>query len=143
VPLSFTQIEYCQDEERLSSSRISYCFAMSTSMASLISSPTTAAGYLGAILNSERLIVVVAEKPQCGFLSIPETGPVPEKKVPIDTATVVQQPEPVDTFGRVGPARDRGHGRIGPAQGEGKLWVRPLPLPPCNAITRGIARSGV
>jgi hypothetical protein len=71
-------------------------------------------------------------------LPVPETGPVPEKPIPMDTATVVQEPEPADTFGRVGPARDRGHGRIGPAQGEGKLWVRPLPLPP-QELARAVA----
>jgi hypothetical protein len=76
--------------------------------------------------------VVKRRPPTSGIstLPVPETGPVPEKRVPVDTAAVVQQPEPADTFGRVGPARDRGRGRIGPAQGEGKLWVRPLPLPP-------------
>jgi hypothetical protein len=75
-------------------------------------------------------------------LPVPETGPVPEKKVPIDTATVVQQ-EPIDTFGRVGPSRERGHGRIGPAQGEGKLWVRPLPLPPQDLARALSGRSHI
>ncbi len=76
-------------------------------------------------------------------LPVPETGPVPDKRIPVDTAAVVQQPESADTFGRVGPARDRGHGRIGPSQGEGKLWVRPLPLPPQELARAVVGRTHI
>jgi hypothetical protein len=62
-------------------------------------------------------------------LPLPETGPAPEREPEPDTASVAIETPP-DTVGPIGPARGRGRARLGPAQGEGKLWVRPLPLPP-------------
>lgn len=69
-----------------------------------------------------------------------ETGPVPEPEPP-DTATVAVEPPsvPVDTAAP-GPGRTRGRSRIGPALGDGKLWVRPLPLPPQD-LARAVVRT--
>ncbi len=75
-------------------------------------------------------------------LPVPETGPVPEKTPPPDTVSLVQE-TPSDTFGRVGPGRDRSHSRIGPALGEGKLWVRPLPLPPQDLVRALTGRTHI
>lgn len=64
----------------------------------------------------------------------------PLRVVPeIDTTTPVR-PEPLaatspDSVVRAGPA-----GRIGPALGDGRLWVRPLPLPP-KELARRIERT--
>jgi hypothetical protein len=60
----------------------------------------------------------------------PETGPVTKAEPVPDTTVTVAEQEPIDTTGGVGPARNRTRMRLGPALGEGKLWVRPLPLPP-------------
>lgn len=61
----------------------------------------------------------------------------PVNPVPTDTAARPEEPpiianEPVETtsVGR-GPAS-----RIGPALGDGRLWVRPLPVPPKELATR-------
>jgi hypothetical protein len=62
-------------------------------------------------------------------LPVPETGPVPERPPEPDTVTALVE-EPDDTTAAVGRGRARARGHLGPAQGEGKLWVRPLPLPP-------------
>jgi len=69
----------------------------------------------------------------------PETGPEPPPE-PVDTATVAVEPTsaPDTVAAAPGPATERGT-RLGPARGEGKLWVRPLPLPPrdlARAVTR-------
>lgn len=57
----------------------------------------------------------------------------------IDTTTPVRPeplaPTPPDSVVRPGPA-----GRIGPALGDGRLWVRPLPLPP-KELAQRIERS--
>jgi hypothetical protein len=70
-----------------------------------------------------------------------ETGP-PEEPPPIEPApdapAVVARPSPV-VAPEAGPAA-RGHGRIGPSLGDGKLWVRPLPLPP-GELARAVTRS--
>jgi hypothetical protein len=79
--------------------------------------------------------------PRSGVLTIPqdETGPVPEPTKP-DTGTLtVREPVPDTGSGPVG--KGPGRGRIGgPALGEGKLWVRPLPLPP-QELAQALIRS--
>jgi hypothetical protein len=82
------------------------------------------------------------KKPTAGVQELPrpETGPVPIPE-PVDTTTrVAAEPTPApDTVAtEPGPPSDRAT-RLGPARGEGKLWVRPLPLPPrdlARAVTR-------
>jgi len=74
-------------------------------------------------------------------LPTPETGPEPERPPEPDVPTVVvEQPTQDTSSGPVGDGRRARWGRIGPAQGEGKLWVRPLPLPPRD-LARVVARS--
>lgn len=79
-----------------------------------------------------------------GISTLPEqvTGP-PDQPEPADTALVVARPEEPDT-GTVapGPGVRRGVARLSPALGEGKLWVRPLPLPP-RELARAVTRSHV
>lgn len=68
-----------------------------------------------------------------------ETGPVPEETPPPDTVAAVVDAPVSDEPGPVTDRPGRGPGRVGPALGEGKLWVRPLPLPPqdlARAVTR-------
>jgi hypothetical protein len=67
-----------------------------------------------------------------------ETGP-PE---PADTAAAVvaQEPAPPDSAAAPLPGPRRGPLRIGPAAGQGKLWIRPIPLPPRELAGR-IVRS--
>lgn len=64
--------------------------------------------------------------------------PLRLEPVPIDTALPVRveplAPTPRDT------ARRAAAGRIGPSLGDGRLWVRPLPLPPRD-LARRIERS--
>ena len=69
-----------------------------------------------------------------------ETGPVPDRPVPPDTVVVAAEPTPDSVSGPVdrGPGRETGH--VGPALGDGKLWVRPLPLPPRD-LARAVVRS--
>lgn len=71
----------------------------------------------------------------------PETGPVPEPK-PVDTTSaVVAEPSPPrDTVSAAPAPRGDRATRLGPARGEGKLWVRPLPLPP-QELARAVTRS--
>jgi len=72
-------------------------------------------------------------------LPTPETGPVPEPQPPQDTATVVAAPEPDTVAAPVGEGRGTARGHVGPALGDGKLWARPLPLPPrdlAHAVVR-------
>ncbi len=74
-------------------------------------------------------------------LPAPEVGPEPERPPEPEVPSVVAEGPPVDTTS--GPPADgtrTRRGRIGPAQGEGKLWVRPLPLPPRD-LARVAARS--
>lgn len=70
-----------------------------------------------------------------------ETGPIPEV-TPSDTAVVAVEPtNPIDTIDAPpGPGRGRGRTKVGPELGEGKLWVRPLPLPPRD-LARAVART--
>jgi hypothetical protein len=49
------------------------------------------------------------------------------------------EPAVADTSAEA-PVRPRGRFRIGPALGEGKLWVRPLPLPPRD-LARAVVRT--
>jgi hypothetical protein len=76
-----------------------------------------------------------------GITTLPreETGPVPETPPPPDTVTAISDAPADEPTAPVGPEGPRGRGRVGPALGEGKLWVRPLPLPPqdlARAVTR-------
>ena len=74
-------------------------------------------------------------------LPTPEISPVPERPPEPETPTAVAAlPAPDTTSGPVGEGPRARWGRIGPAQGEGKLWVRPLPLPPRD-LARVAARS--
>lgn len=78
-----------------------------------------------------------------GVTALPrtETGP-PDEPVPVDTASAVVAdavpaspvpgPEPVTA--------SRGVVRIGPQLGDGKLWVRALPLPPRD-LAKAVART--
>lgn len=78
-----------------------------------------------------------------GLSALPEreTGP-PEEPELADTAAIVAA-EPADTAPPAPvPGPRRAPARIGPALGEGKLWVRPLPLPP-RELARAVARSHV
>ena len=70
----------------------------------------------------------------------PDTGPVPDKPVPPDTVAVAIRPDPDSVTGRDGVGPGRETGRVGPALGDGKLWVRPLPLPPRD-LARVVTRS--
>lgn len=73
----------------------------------------------------------------------PETGPIPEPK-PVDTTSAVAAeptPQPDTVSAEPTPSDDRAT-RLGPARGEGKLWVRPLPLPPQD-LARAVTRSHV
>ncbi|MBM4187225.1 MAG: hypothetical protein FJ206_07940 [Gemmatimonadetes bacterium] len=79
--------------------------------------------------------------PTSGISALPrdETGPIPEDRTPPDTATVVADAPVTEQPGPPGDQPARAPGRVGPALGEGKLWVRPLPLPPqdlARAVTR-------
>lgn len=74
-------------------------------------------------------------------LPAPEVGPEPERTPEPETPPVVAEAPPLDTTtGPAGDGRRVRYGRIGPAQGEGKLWVRPLPLPPRD-LARVAART--
>ena len=79
-----------------------------------------------------------------GISALPreETGPVPEivPEPALDTATVVADNPVADQPPEAGPPRASGRGRVGPALGEGKLWVRPLPLPPQD-LARAVVRT--
>ncbi len=70
----------------------------------------------------------------------PETGPTPEQP-PVRDTVVAAVPEPAapDTA-LAEPGRPRGRVHVGPALGEGKLWVRPLPLPPQD-LARAVVRT--
>ena len=68
------------------------------------------------------------------------TGPVPDRPVPLDTAAVAVETTRDTTNGPTGPRPGPETGRVGPALGDGKLWVRPLPLPPRD-LARAVARS--
>ncbi len=81
--------------------------------------------------------------PNAGASVLPtlDTGPEPETPPEPDAPTVVAPPLTADTGSGVpGDAARARYGRIGPAQGEGKLWARPLPLPPRD-LARYVARS--
>jgi hypothetical protein len=69
----------------------------------------------------------------------PETGPTPEQQpVPDTVVAAADEPRAPDSAPAT-PGRPRGRAHMGPALGEGKLWVRPLPLPPqdlARAVTR-------
>lgn len=73
-------------------------------------------------------------------LPTPETGPIPDRPRPPDTVAVTLHPSDDTTSGPVGPRKGPENGRVGPAQGDGKLWVRPLPLPPRD-LARAVART--
>jgi hypothetical protein len=70
-----------------------------------------------------------------------ETGP-PEQPEAVDTsaAVVAEEPGPPDSAATPVEGPRRGPLRIGPAAGEGKLWIRPIPLPPRELAGR-IVRS--
>ena len=74
-------------------------------------------------------------------LPTPVTSPEPERPPEPEAPPVVaDQPALDTTAGPVGEGRRGRMGRIGPAQGEGKLWVRPLPLAPRD-LARVAART--
>ena len=71
----------------------------------------------------------------------PETSPEPERpSEPEAPPVVAERPLPDTSSGPIADGARTRWGRIGPAQGEGKLWVRPLPLPPRD-LARVVARS--
>ncbi len=88
----------------------------------------------------ERTIPVPAYSPRVeqGQASRP-WRPLRFEPVPIDSVNRVQ-PEPVAPTPRDTALRRRPAGRIGPSLGDGRLWVRPLPLPPRD-LARRIERS--
>jgi hypothetical protein len=62
----------------------------------------------------------------------------PELPRPAEAVTVLPQPEPSPTTEVPSPGEEAGAraGRIGPGLAEGRLWVRPLPLPPRELAER-------
>jgi hypothetical protein len=64
----------------------------------------------------------------------------PELRTPTETVTVLPEPRPervsVDTGSRPRIQPQAQWGRIGPDLAEGRLWVRPLPLPPRELAQR-------
>jgi hypothetical protein len=73
-----------------------------------------------------------------------EVAPAPEPELieapPVETPPTLPPPVTVDTATRPTPGPPGRVVRIGPALGEGKLWVRPLPVPP-RELARELSRS--
>jgi len=91
----------------------------------------------GAAKKGRAAGVTPQEEPQ------PAPTPEPEKPAQIVPDTIAALPrEPAESVAAPTPVPGRPYVRIGPAMGEGKLWVRPLPVSP-RELAQTLTRSHI
>ncbi|MEO8636233.1 MAG: hypothetical protein ABI587_13240 [Gemmatimonadales bacterium] len=91
----------------------------------------------------ERTVVIPLFRPKVeqGAGALPRSRP-PENPLPIDTVTP-REPEPEIVLRPDSVVPNRGPaGRMTPGAGDGRLWVRPLPVPP-QELARRLSKTHV